>query len=159
MTELENDYYEVERSTDDVSFRSIGKVVGAGTDYSKNEYNFVDERPNSGINYYRLKQVDYEGRYSYSQIRSVYFDDAGIVLSVYPNPVRYMLEMTSEKKEGEVMLQIIDIQGQVVFEKSYQRGDWNPSQRLNISNIVEGMYMIVLKEANYSETARFVKVR
>jgi hypothetical protein len=159
LTELENDYYEVERSTDDVSFRSIGKVVGAGTDYSKNEYNFVDERPNSGINYYRLKQVDYEGRYSYSQIRSVYFDDAGIVLSVYPNPVRYMLEMTSEKKEGEVMLQIIDIQGQVVFEKSYQRGDWNPSQRLNISNIVEGMYMIVLKEANYSETARFVKVR
>ncbi|MBI4647218.1 MAG: hypothetical protein HY738_11690 [Bacteroidia bacterium] len=70
-SETNNDYFFVERSEDELEFSSIGIISGAGNSNNILTYHFVDESPFSGISYYRLKQTDYDGAYSYSGVVAV----------------------------------------------------------------------------------------
>lgn len=67
-SELNNDYFTVERSDDGISFREIGQVDGAGTSSQQHNYSFIDPQPVSGVAYYRLKQTDFNGQTSTSKI-------------------------------------------------------------------------------------------
>jgi hypothetical protein len=159
-TEINNDYFEIERSEDGKEFEVLSeRISGAGTSHEKQSYTWVDTQPMTGINYYRLKQVDFDAGYTYSRVRSLYFEGNDVSLSVYPNPARNEVTLSTGQKKGEVTLLVYDPNGKLVSNQSYEPGDWKTSTRLDLENMVEGMYMIVLKEGNYSETARFVKVR
>jgi len=81
--EINNDYFAIERSTDGVSFDNIGETDGQGTSSHLSEYEFVDKAPKDGSNYYRLKQVDYDGQFTYSKI-------IGVNVSVNNAPVEYI---------------------------------------------------------------------
>lgn len=70
-SETNNDYFTIERSSDGRSFEAIGEIKGAGNSVEERHYDFTDENPLPGINYYRIKQTDFDGRYSYSEIKSV----------------------------------------------------------------------------------------
>ena len=70
-TEIDNDYFDIERSTDGSNFDKIGQVQGNGTTNEVHTYQFTDELPKSGVNYYRLKQVDFNREYEYSEIASI----------------------------------------------------------------------------------------
>lgn len=72
-SETNNDFFTIERSVDGLVFQSIGKIDGAGNSSKEISYQFVDEKPMAGINYYRIKQTDFDGQYSYSDIKSVRF--------------------------------------------------------------------------------------
>lgn len=86
-SELNNDYFEVERSLDVQSFESIGKQIdGAGTSNQKHSYSVKDGQAPAGTVYYRLKQVDFDGRTSYTEVCSV-FNPVKQEIRVYPNPV------------------------------------------------------------------------
>ncbi len=84
-SELNNDYFIVERSSGDGAFMPVGEIDGAGNSTSILRYEFYDPNPLSGISYYRLKQVDFNGQTSYSAVVPVYFEQQNTV-SVYPNP-------------------------------------------------------------------------
>ena len=159
LTELDNEYYEVERSDDGITFNTIGKVEGAGTTYQKQDYSFTDVRPLSGLNYYRLKQIDYDGKFSYSRVKSLNFEDGNSQLSLYPNPARDEVALTTGVKKGDVTLMIIDSKGQEVFTQTYEPGDWKTSTKLDLKDMVEGMYLIKIQEEKRTESARFVKVK
>lgn len=86
-SETNNDYFTVERSLSGERFDELGKVKGKGTTSGVNEYHFSDPNPVNGILYYRLKQTDYDGTSTYSQIISVSFDGLRLpVIAVFPNP-------------------------------------------------------------------------
>lgn len=87
-SEVDNDYFIIEKSNNALNWYPIKKINGAGpgTTSSINNYYSKDEQPHLGTNYYRLKQVDLNQNYSYSNIQSVYFDSEVIV--VYPNPAK-----------------------------------------------------------------------
>lgn len=70
-TEQNNDKFEIERSIDGVDFVKIGTLKGAGNSTQKLTYNFVDNTVNPSINYYRLKQIDFDGSFSYSNLISI----------------------------------------------------------------------------------------
>ena len=70
-SEINNDYFTLERSEDGINFTEIGKVVGAGNSTSKLNYTFIDEKPLYGINYYILRQTDYNGDYELSNIVAI----------------------------------------------------------------------------------------
>jgi hypothetical protein len=70
-SELNNDRFEVERSNDAINFINIGVIKNIGTSTNRNKYNFNDTNPKQELNYYRLKQIDYNGEYKYSQLISV----------------------------------------------------------------------------------------
>lgn len=74
-SELNNDYFTIERSNDGVNWEKINETNGAGTTTQRTNYSAIDERPLQGISYYRLKQTDFDGKYSFSNIASVFVHD------------------------------------------------------------------------------------
>jgi hypothetical protein len=86
-SELNNDFFTVERSSGGEEFSSIGLVNGRGTTSQRNTYTHIDSFPLNGRVYYRLKQTDFDGTFTYSNIISVTYDGStSAVLQVYPNP-------------------------------------------------------------------------
>jgi hypothetical protein len=86
LSELNNDYFTVERSTTGTEFEEIGTVKGAGTTLARKNYRYLDEYPTDGISYYRLKQTDFDGTISFSEIARVDLS-APAQIVVYPNPI------------------------------------------------------------------------
>ncbi|MBX2896414.1 MAG: hypothetical protein KF763_13275 [Cyclobacteriaceae bacterium] len=94
-SELNNDFFTIQRSADGIEFTGLGTVDGNGTKNSTSTYRFVDTNPLAGINYYRLKQTDYDGTVSYSNIVAV---NMNAEWTVYPNPANRHEPVTITKK-------------------------------------------------------------
>jgi hypothetical protein len=86
--EQDNHYFAVQRSADGRSFRELGRVAGAGTSALPQEYEWVDRAPLPGWNYYRLRQVDFDGSFEYHPVAAVAFGRAEQPWQVFPNPAR-----------------------------------------------------------------------
>lgn len=85
--EINNDYFLVERSTDNINFFTIGKVNGNGNSITEHSYNFTDKNTSAGKNYYRLAQTDFSGKVNYTNIVDVNFKSMVDGISISPNPV------------------------------------------------------------------------
>ncbi len=97
-SEINNDYFEVERSVDTEEWKSVGRIDGAGNSSVTLHYKWIDESPLSGTSYYLLKQTDYDNKISYSEIVSVKNGKAGVI-RIYPNPVYDQLTIETTGKE------------------------------------------------------------
>jgi hypothetical protein len=137
--EVNNNHYDVEQSTGG-SFSKVGTVnatLGGGI---KN-YDFTHTTPaKNATNYYRIKQVDNDGKFSYSPIRSVRFDSK-TVLSISPNPASSFINVSST--QGNINLAIFDGNGKKVANKLLTSGN----ARFDISGLSSGTY-IVIAESN-----------
>ena len=88
LTETNNDYFLIEKSTDGVSYKVIDRIEGAGNSNEMLEYETTDMEPSSGVTYYRLKQVDYDNKFEYFGPIAVNYSYANdINIHIYPNPV------------------------------------------------------------------------
>jgi hypothetical protein len=118
-SENNNDYFSVERSTDGRTFASIGQVKGAGTTTEKQAYTFTDKNPLKGYNYYRLKQVDYDGNSEYSPVRSVRTGTkSSAILS--PNPVQQGNNaslIVDSSTENDLTIEVFNALSQVVVQQ------------------------------------------
>ncbi|MBY5957885.1 T9SS type A sorting domain-containing protein [Membranicola marinus] len=135
-TELNNSHFEVQRSPDGRNYTTIGEVRGAGTSSQVLDYAFTDEQPTPGKNYYRLKQVDYNGSFDYSPVRMVTLG-ADSRLSVFPNPVAPGSEITIQGQKIRTV-KIYNMLGQIVVDKVYD----HPQSSITISsgNLAQGIY-------------------
>jgi hypothetical protein len=118
-SELNNDYFELERSATGETFSTITRISGRGTVNELSSYNFLDEEPMVGNNYYRLKQVDFDGKFEYSHIILVKNEGTGGVfnISVFPNPLSKgtLLNIRSIKdNELDAKVSVIDLTGRVL---------------------------------------------
>lgn len=87
-SEINNKKFVVERSADAVSFYEIGEIAGAGTTALPMQYQFMDRLPQPGKNFYRIKQLDFDGHEQTGVTRLVNFaDEPDAALTAYPNPV------------------------------------------------------------------------
>ena len=112
-SEQNNDRFEVERSEDGTDFIKIGEVKGNGTSQNLNTYSFRDVAPANGVNYYRLKQLDFNGNFEYSEAKAVRFDLKQVVFSIYPNPATEVINFSEAIKSVE----IYSISGAKVYEQ------------------------------------------
>jgi hypothetical protein len=85
-SELNNDYFMVERSQDATNFELVAKVPAAGNSNTLKRYATQDEKPYQGLSYYRLKQTDFDGTFNYSKIVAIDFLNEEFGLRIYPNP-------------------------------------------------------------------------
>jgi Secretion system C-terminal sorting domain len=114
FTEINNSHFEIERSTDGRTFSKIGEVKGAGNSQVLQQYRFTDENPVAGINYYRLKQVDFDGAFTYSPVRSIRLGKSNDVV-ITPQPVSDVLQVELiEALSNDANWQIIDFAGRIV---------------------------------------------
>jgi hypothetical protein len=110
-SEINNSGFEVERSHDGTTFTKIGWVEGHGTTNEEQYYLFSDGQPQQGWNYYRLKQIDHDGKFEYSRLIPVYVDDLQQV-EIYPNPFRDHLFLSRVNTDQLVEVTLTNILAQ-----------------------------------------------
>lgn len=115
-TETNCDYFSVERLNENNVWNEIGRVDGNGTTSQTSYYSFVDEMPNEGVNYYRLRQVDFDGSHWYSPIRAVHFGD----VESFDAQVNYswsLLNYTLNGTVGQTLIEVFNSEGQLVHSE------------------------------------------
>ena len=123
-SELNNDFFTVERSVDASLFEGLYEVAGAGTTDDIQTYETKDEEPLSGTSFYRLKSTDFDGAFTYSQIVEVNFEaPSAWRLLLYPNPnsgeyINFRLSGIEARESFHV--EIIDMQGRKLWGKDWQ---------------------------------------
>lgn len=114
-TESNNKEFEVEYGTDGKAFKMIGKVKGAGSTFIRQDYAFEHRAAIASINYYRLKQVDYDGAFEYSDVISVKLSPKAVSYRLFPNPVKAAsFSITTEDGEQPTQVQLYNMVGQEI---------------------------------------------
>ncbi len=149
-SETNNDFFNIERSTDGRSFDAIGEIQGAGNSAEEKYYDFTDETPLPGINYYRIKQTDFDGQYSYSEIRSVRHTGKGNV-AISPRSTDGRLDISTEMESYDVA--VYSSAGQEVARFAALSGH----QTVSIEALQAGIYFVKVMSGAESETVRVVK--
>ncbi len=90
LDELNNDFFTLERSNNVTDFEELGRVQGSGTSFTQRDYRLTDTSPLNGTNYYRLKQTDYNGDFTYSSIIAVVYKNDNSI-KIYPNPANAII--------------------------------------------------------------------
>ena len=159
--EVNNDHFEIERALDGVNYKIIGRVDSKLHSTSlPTDYIFADLNPVNGINFYRLKQVNADGKFNYSNIVAVKFDDPLIsIITINPNPVEKMLRIECNANEATaVNCNIYNSDGRLVksFATNFTAGSNTISA--DVAAIASGTYFIVLSRPNERITeAKFIK--
>lgn len=159
-TELNNDFFQIERSPDGRTFEAIGLVNGAGTSYETLQYAFTDEKPLAGWNYYRLKQVDFDGQFAYSPVRAVLMGKATAnsdQLRFFPNPAEneIFIQSPANIQPGDLM-EIFDQFGRLVLQRDAVEALDTP---LDLFLLPAGLYVARLQTADGAATGTFLVKR
>jgi hypothetical protein len=143
-TELDNKGFEVEHSLDGLDWNTLGFVEGKGRSVQTQHYEFQDRNPEDGTNYYRLKQVDFDGKTDYSSIRTLDFGNIRTNdLKVFPNPVdrrEFTISLPEFEQETGV-IRVFDLKGNLKLRKEFSGITTN----IKTENMNPGMYMIEVK--------------
>lgn len=155
-TETNNDYFVVEKSKNGIDFEQVSIVKGAGNSINTIEYADVDYNPYQGISYYRLKQVDFSGKYTYSKIVTVNFNLSTVSISVFPNPTDGPINIALNNLENkEVLIVVRDILGKEFYTKVKIIDDSETIVALDMERkLAPGTYIVVATSDNklYSQT-------
>ncbi|MCP4458343.1 MAG: T9SS type A sorting domain-containing protein [Cytophagales bacterium] len=140
-TELNNDFFSVERSQNGRDFIVIGALAGGGTTNKISNYSFLDPTPLSGTSYYRLKQTDYDGQYEYFDAKSITFDHAfGENFSVYPNPV-FETVIVAGYRDDISNIKLMNLNGKVITNLVEIKVE-DDRILINIRNMASGIYIL-----------------
>jgi Secretion system C-terminal sorting domain len=140
VTEINNNYFDVQRSANGQDWASIGQVKGNGTTNVSQSYTFVDNSPLAGINYYRLNQVDFDASSQFSTVISV-VRKAGLgVVAVTPNPAKDRIRLNTELDLSDKNIAIYDVLGREVF--SSKDGDAN----IDVANLPSAIYIVRISD-------------
>lgn len=144
-TEINNDYFDVQRSVDGSNFETIGRVEGAGNSLDPLDYSFIDENPGRGIRYYRLQQVDYDGTIDYSNVIQLQVHvKEEIRISSWPNPAQKEVHLDGLNVfHGEtVTIRVYDAEGREYLQQVVTgEGD---QTTLDVQSLKGGFYLIDL---------------
>lgn len=139
--EMNNDHFVVESSKNGLDFHPIGKVEGSGISYEAREYSFLDESPFLGLNYYRLKQVDYDGKYDYSDI--IFAENRSVETRIFPNPAAQSMTVSFNSEQSGSIL-IYDSQGQLMKQTPYDN-----TKKVHIGlDGMSGLFMVQIQDLN-----------
>ncbi len=119
--EKDNGYFDIERSVDGVNFTSVGKVRGVNYNGKLTDYTFYDPRPLDGISYYRLKQVDVDGKFNYSPIEKVKILDKNNSFDIFPNPPassEFRIDLLKHVP-GNINVAVFDVSGSLRLQQQY----------------------------------------
>jgi len=162
-SEINNQGFEIERRTETSEFRTIGFVEGYGTTTEPRSYVYTDVTAEMGVNYYRLKQVDYNGTYAYSDVVEI---DVTAPLTFdlaqnYPNPFNPSTSIKySVPESGNIRLSVFNIVGEevaVLAEGFTQAGIYEVT--FDASNLSTGVYLYKLQSANSVQTKKMMLLK
>jgi hypothetical protein len=147
-SEINNDYFLVERSLDAVNFSTVGQVKGGGDTPEISNYEFIDESIKVGkVYYYRVKQTDFDGKFDYSPVVAVK-NEKSISYSAIPNPFNNFLTIFTDSNSENEMVIISDINGRKIKEFTALNGD------IDTSDLLPGVYFIKWSSGEISKVIK-----
>lgn len=159
-TELNNDFFTLERSTNGATFEAIATVDGAGTSIQPLNYLQVDANPAVGENYYRLRQTDFNGQTSYSGIVLLYYYPGNVILeNVHPNPTKGLLQFDyTSPLATNIHILVLDITSRVVLDEHRQLDAGRTSVTTKLNDCRAGVYVLRVTDGNtdYTQVMRIV---
>ena len=159
-TEINNNRFDIERSYDGRTFEVVGDVAGNGNSQHQIDYTYTDASVSKVQKtvYYRLKQVDFDGAFEYSDIRVVRFDALGndMQLAAFPNPLNNELNVMVGLSNGEsYQLEVTNLQGALIHQENHTYD--NGIHKLNTSEWNSGMYIVEVVSDRGSEHIKVMK--
>ncbi len=157
--EINNDFFTVERSHNGINFEQLAVVFGAGNSSKTTNYHTVDHNPLIGISYYRLKQTDYDGTFTYSPIVTINNNNSFSPMSVnvFPNPVSVggNISVSGTGSLNRTKVQVYDnISGRLVYEA--QLDEENYSIPIDRNYFSAGMYLIKITDDTRLHIRKFI---
>jgi hypothetical protein len=158
-SEVELKHFEVERSTDGINFRKLGKIMAKGDANVKTEYTYLDILAEKGSNFYRLVMIDRDGNFSYSKVITIGVEKGISLFVVYPNPFgkKVQVKFNSDAPDQAVM-RIVDNSGKVIATQTdpVQKGENRLTIR-NVDNLPPGIYFLELITKDKNIRTRLMK--
>jgi hypothetical protein len=146
-SELNSDYFRVLHSSDGEEFEEVGTVGGLGTSSTGKNYSMIHARPARGVNYYQLRQVDFDGKETSFQVIRVMADPAAEFLTLYPNPVESSgilnVEFDVPQASTTINVAIFDLSGKALIQFTAQANDRGMAgYEINMAGLAPGMYVM-----------------
>ncbi len=151
-TELNNSYFAVERSSNAVNYAAVAQVNSVATGAAVQDYAYTDKLPLAGNNYYRLKQVDKDGKFSYSKTVSIAYLKPGSI-QLFPNPAKDRLTIKGLNAAITSTIAVLDIQGKQLLQFAAKAATYS----FSIGSLAPGTYMVRVKDDNETKVEKFVK--
>ncbi|MES2622327.1 MAG: T9SS type A sorting domain-containing protein, partial [Bacteroidota bacterium] len=142
--EIDNAYFTIERSSDALNFEEVVRVEGAGNSTQTLSYESFDNSPLPGVTYYRLKQTDFDGQFSYSSIKMVTIGEKS-GFTFFPNPTDNELNLNVTNPSNEVKVVIYDMAGRQMFAQIYAVDSERSKSVISINAkylLPTGIYMV-----------------
>lgn len=155
-TSMEHDSrnFEVQRSLDGTNWTVIAIMLGAGNSSSVQQYSYTDKNMTAAVAYYRIRQVDINGDYDYSTIKTIRANEAAAATKVYVTGNTVNIEFNKEVK-NPVTVRIINMNGQVIGRRDNQQASYRIS--IDMNNHVAGMYLVQLNDnAGWNEVKKVI---
>lgn len=150
--------YDIERSFDGINFKVAGSVTAKNQD-GHLYYEWFDNSPSSGNNYYRIKNVDIDGKSTYSPIVKISLSKSEAGLTLYPNPVRnnYISIQVSGLQKGDYKIEIFNMGGQQIYNKQFSHRGGSISQVIELpASIKAGAYNIRFTGTGFNMAKQFL---
>jgi len=148
-SEINNHYFEIQHSLDGINFGPIGTVEGNGNSSNLIDYAFVDNSPALASNYYRLKQLDFDGAFEYSKVISVRLNNKLYDIALTPSPVKEELFLSVT---NDISLEIFSLSGVRVISVSNILGG-----SVDVSDLQSGIYLVRIQSQNEIITKKIIK--
>ncbi len=152
-TELDNAGFAVEHATDGRNFTKLDFIDGNGTTYEVQDYVFSHAAPVAGKNYYRLRQIDFDGAFSLSEVLTVEVRKENI-LSVQPTLVRDFMQVNYQN-DAPTKVTVFDQTGKIVTVQTIAAGVH--TAQIDVRNLPQGLYFLTADAGKEKETVKFVK--
>ncbi len=147
--EINNEKFEIEHSSDGRHFEKLMEVTGKGSTELMSKYSVIHEQPAFGNNYYRLKQIDFDGKYEYSEIEMVVLEINDTRHgNFYPNPNNFGIVFLdySAHRNSSIELSIYDVTGKYISGQRIEVAKGENLVSYNIESLPEGVYLIGVKD-------------
>ena len=160
-SEINNDHFDIERSEDGRTFAKVGEKAGHGTTQIINRYDYVDRFGPSVLSpvlYYRLRQVDYNGAFTYSEVRKVVLAAKTEGVKVWYNHDIVKLQgVITVNNDRQVAVKVIDAQGKPVAEQSIHVTKGGNAIELDMQGYAQGVYTFIYSSDEGVQTKKFIK--
>jgi hypothetical protein len=153
--EQNNARFDVERSTDGVSFNKIGQVAAAGNSSTPQRYNYTDRKPESGRNSYRIVQVDLDNKKTSTAVQSLQFDCSAGVVKVYPTVTNSTLNVELPAGYDNADVKVFSTVGQVINVPGAGKLSSGLHQ-LQLDNIAKGSYIVRITNGSNVQTFKVI---
>jgi len=152
--EHNNKNFEVQRSFDGSNWTVIAIMLGAGNSDNLKQYSYTDKNMSAAVAYYRIRQVDIDGKYEYSTVKVIRANETTPATKIYASGNAVNIEFNQEVK-NPVTVRIIDLNGRVIVQKDNQQASYRIT--MNLNDHITGMYIVQLNDnAGWNETKKVI---